>query len=235
MIDLGSAEGRIISAAMRLAAEKPWHEVTLRQIAEAAGLNLAQLSESFSSKGDILAGFVRLVDKEVLANAPALIEGESPRDGLFEVIMARFDALGPHKPALRSIAGSGEVELSLIRPVFLSQGWMLQAAGIDSEGPAGALRTAGLASAYASAFRTWLEDDDPGLARTMAVLDRRLRGGESVMLGFEGALGVARRLKGMLRSGLARRRERSHSRAGEDEPVREADGSSDTPGPAPSA
>lgn len=235
MIDLGSDEGRFIAAALRLAAEKPWQDVSLRQIAEAAGLNLAQLSETFSSKGDILAGFVRLVDKEVLAAAPAPQEGESHRDGLFEVIMARFDALAPYKSALRSIAGSGEVELSLIRPVFLSQGWMLQAAGIDSEGPAGALRTAGLASAYASAFRTWLKDDDPGLARTMAVLDRKLRNGESVMLGLDSALGVARRLKHMLRSGISTAGSRSGSRAEDEQPVGGAGAGPSEPGPPPSA
>ena len=29
--------------------------------------------------------------------------------------------------------------------------------------------------------RTWLKDDDPGLARTMAALDRRLRRGEQTL------------------------------------------------------
>lgn len=221
MIDMGSAEGRVIAAALRIAAEKPWQDVSLRQIGEAAGMNLAELSESFSSKSDVLRAFVRHVDKEVLAKAPAPQEGESQRDALFEVIMARFDVLEPYKSALRSIAGSGEIEIAMIRPLLSSQAWMLQAAGIDSDGPAGAMRTAGVASAYASVFRTWLEDDDPGLARTMAVLDRKLRNGESVMSGLDGALSVARRLKDVLRSGL-----RSTSR-------RETPESGGTAGPEP--
>ena len=40
------------------------------------------------------------------------------------------------------------------------------------------MRVAGLGMIYASVFGIWLEDDDPGLARTMAALDRRLRRGE---------------------------------------------------------
>ena len=38
---------------------------------------------------------------------------------------------------------------------------------------------------YASVFGVWLEDDDPGLARTMAALDRRLRRGERTLRGVE--------------------------------------------------
>ena len=57
----------------------------------------------------------------------------------------------------------------------------LRAAGISAEGLEGQVRAAGLAAVYASVFRTWLSDDDPGLARTMAALDRRLRRGERTL------------------------------------------------------
>ena len=58
---------------------------------------------------------------------------------------------------------------------------MLHTAGLGTEGVIGAARVAGLASVYACVFRTWLEDDEPGLARTMAALDRRLRRGEQAL------------------------------------------------------
>ncbi len=201
MLDMGTSEGRIISAALRLAAERPWNEISLRDIAEAAGMNLAGLSDYYHSKSEILAGFVKQVDREVLSKAPAPQPGESQRDALFEVIMARFDVLAPYKSALNSIISSGETELPMIPTLLSSQAWMLQAAGIDSDGPAGGLRTAGLASVYASVVRTWLEDDDPGLARTMAALDRKLRRGESAMSVLDDVLGAARRVKDVLRSG----------------------------------
>ncbi len=200
MLDMGTSEGRIISAALRLAAERPWNEISLREIAEAAGMNLAGLSDTYSSKAEILTAFVKQVDREVLSNAPAPQPDESQRDALFEVIMARLDILAPYKSALSSIVKSGETELPMIRTLFSSQAWMLQAANIDSDGPIGGLRTAGLASVYASVLRTWLEDDDPGLARTMAALDRKLRRGESAMSGLDDALGAARRMKNTLRT-----------------------------------
>jgi hypothetical protein len=54
---------------------------------------------------------------------------------------------------------------------------MLSAADISAAGPKGILRGQGLALLYASVLRTWLDDDDPGLARTMAALDRALSRG----------------------------------------------------------
>ena len=69
---------------------------------------------------------------------------------------------------------------------------MLHAAGIGTDGVEGGLKVAGLASVYASVFRTWLDDDDPGLARTMAALDRRLRRGERTYARIEDGLELRR-------------------------------------------
>lgn len=178
VIDRTSSKGRFVVAALDLAAERPWSDVSLRDIAERAGSNLVELRREFASKGDILAAFTRAIDDAVLAAAPARQSSQPARDVLFDVVMARFDALAPYRKALRSIVHSGAFDVRHACGMMASQRWMLSAAGIDSSGPGGAVRAAGLGAVYASAFRTWLDDDDPGLARTMAVLDRRLRRGE---------------------------------------------------------
>ncbi len=193
MLDLTTEQGRFISAALALAAERPWPDITLSDIAERAGSSLVALKAHFSSKGEILGAFVRLVDDEVLGRAPRRTEGQSARDTLFEVIMSRFDVLEPYKAALKSIAAGGLPELSQIGPVIASQRWMLEAAGIGSAGLDGGVRTAGLASVYASVFRIWLDDTEAGLARTMAALDRRLRRGERTLRQVESTVkGVGR-------------------------------------------
>lgn len=178
VIDQTTARGRIIAAALALAADRAWADVSLRDIAERAGSNLVDLRREFAGKGDILAAFTRAVDDSVLASAPARLPSQTPRDALFDVVMARFDALAPYRAALRSIVRSGVPDLSHARGLLASQGWMLAAAGITTDGPAGAAKAAGLASIYGTVLRTWLDDDDAGLARTMAVLDRRLRRAE---------------------------------------------------------
>ena len=187
MLDTNTTNGRIIDAALKAAAAAPWSDVTLPDIAKSAGVSLVELRRAFGSKGEILAAFVRAVDDEVLARSPLRTSNstESARDALFEVIMARLDVLAPYKPALKSINASWNTDRALLAALANSQTWMLHAAGIPADGIGGGVRSAGLGAVYASAFRTWLQDDDPGLARTMASLDRRLRRGERALNSLE--------------------------------------------------
>jgi AcrR family transcriptional regulator len=178
MIDQGTPKGRILAAALACASKKSWADVTLLDIAEAADLPLLDLRGQFNTKDGIVAGLLRATDDEVLKRAPKRVEGQEPRDVLFDIIMTRFDVLGPHKAALKSIHASGPADFALAGPFLSSMHWMLQAAGIGTDGVGGGLRVSGLAMVYASVFRVWLDDDDAGLARTMAALDRRLRRGE---------------------------------------------------------
>lgn len=181
MIDTTTPKGRILAAALDLAAERPWRDISLAEIAEKAEITLVDLKACFDSKAEMLVAFSGLVDDEMLRRAPRRAPDQSARDALFEVIMSRFDALGPYRAALKSIAGSGFADITHLRAVMNAQHWMLAAAGVNAEGPAGVARAAGLATVYASVFRTWLDDEDPGFARTMAALDRRLRRGESAL------------------------------------------------------
>jgi ubiquinone biosynthesis protein COQ9 len=225
MLDVTKPRDRLIEAALRMAAERPWGDVTLAEIAAAAGLGLADVRGHVASKSEIVAAFMRAVDDEVLRKS-ALRPAEPARDRLFDVIMLRFDTLQPWRPALKSIAAAGLTDVSLARPYLASQHWMLQAAGIGTDGAGGSMRVAGLASVYASTFQTWLADDDAGMAKTMASLDRRLRRGESAVSAVEdtcnGAMRIVRDLPGVLGS-VFKRRPGATTDKPKDEP---------TPGPA---
>lgn len=213
MLDLTTDTGRIVSTALGLAAEKPWAKVTLAEIAARAGTTLVALKQDFSSKGDILSTFARRVDDEVLRRTPQRAAEQSSRDALFEVLMSRFDVLDPYKPALRSIARSGALELQVVGQALCSQRWMLEAAGINSGGIPGAVRTLGLAGIYASVARAWLDDDDPGQAKTMAVLDRRLRNGQRTLESLSGVGSTACRAGSSLLNALGRLRARPSPQA----------------------
>jgi ubiquinone biosynthesis protein COQ9 len=188
MLDQLTIKGRLVAAAMKLAAERPWREVTLAAIAETAGVSLVDVRNAFDTKGEVLAAFVRMVDDAVLARAPQRSGTQPVRDALFEVIMSRFDVLSNYKPALKSIAAAWPMDAALVRALGQSQAWMLRAAGIRSEGIEGQVRATGLGAVYASVYRTWLSDEDPGLAKTMAALDRRLRRGESTLQSIDNAV-----------------------------------------------
>jgi AcrR family transcriptional regulator len=185
MLDPAIPRNALIAAALRLASERPWADVTLADIADAAGTTLPGLKKDFGSKGEIIAAFIGAVDDEMLARAPKRTPDQPVRDTLFEVIMCRFDVLAPYRPALRSIVDSRLPDPAQVRPLLESQRWMLEAAGVNTAGVEGGVKVAGLATVYGSVFRVWLADEDPGKARTMAALDRRLRRGERTLTRIE--------------------------------------------------
>ncbi|MGH7075226.1 MAG: TetR/AcrR family transcriptional regulator [Stellaceae bacterium] len=175
---------RLIEAAFELAVRQRWRHTGMDEIAQAAKLPLGEAYAQFRTKPCLLAGFTRRIDEAVLAGGEP--EG-TPRDRLFELLMRRFDALKPHRAALKAIMRDsiGEPTALFGVPVMLnSMAWMLEAAGISAEGWRGRARILALAAAYGTVFRTFLDDDSEDLSRTMAALDRRLdirpfrRGGE---------------------------------------------------------
>jgi ubiquinone biosynthesis protein COQ9 len=203
MIDQSTTRGRIIHAALQAAAVKPWNDVAMLDIAEVAGVSLIEIKKEFPSKAAILMGFSRAIDDQVLAGIGKRQPGTPPRDALFEVLMSRFDAMQPYRAGLRSIVGAGLPDMAMMQRLFSAQAWMLNAAGVPLNGAAGTIRVFGLTSVYAAVFRTWLDDDDTGQARTMAALDRRLRRGESTLATFDSVCGS---LNGVVEMLTGRRR-----------------------------
>jgi AcrR family transcriptional regulator len=175
----------VIEATMRLAADRPWNDIELADIAREAGVSLADLRDLFPSKGAILGGFSRMIDRKVLEGPGEDLAGEPARERVFDVMMRRLDAMTPYKAALRRIARAlrfDALSLAALNQAGLnSQRYMLAAAGISTEGPLGLLKVQGAVVVFANTMETWLEDDDPVLARTMARLDRELRRGERVL------------------------------------------------------
>src|SRR5580700_963990 len=172
---------KIIAAVMALLAEQPIEKIGFGAIAGRASLTLADCRAEFGSVLAVLAAHIKEIDRRVLAGGDADTAQEPPRERLFDVMMRRFEALGPHKAAVRSLTRSAActpgLAFALNALTVRSMQWMLTAADIGAAGPKGMVRAQGLALLYASVLRTWLDDDDPGLARTMAALDRGLARG----------------------------------------------------------
>jgi AcrR family transcriptional regulator len=186
---------KIIDALMALAAERDWDEISLADVADRAGLSLAQFRDFFPSKGAVLGGFSRRIDKIVLEGGEKLTsesaKDQSPKDRLFDVLMRRFDAMSPYKAALANIndwAMRDPLALPALNQLALnSLRFMLEAAGLNSEGPLGTLKLQGLALSWTRVFHVWLADDSADGAKTMAALDKELARGEELVERVEGA------------------------------------------------
>jgi len=178
----GSTRDKIIDAFLGLLAEKSFERIDFADIAGRAGVSLAELRGEFGSSFAILAAHIKDIDRAVLEGIDAGMAEEPPREQLFDVLMRRLELLAPHKEAVRSLmrstARNPGLALALNSLAVRSQQWMLTAANISAAGPLGHVRAQGLALLFANVLRTWIDDDEPGLARTLAALDRALDSGQ---------------------------------------------------------
>jgi AcrR family transcriptional regulator len=169
---------KAVDALLALLSERSFEQIGLAEVAGRAGLKLSQLRAEFGSTLAIFAGHMKDIDRVVLAGGDTDMAEEPVRERLFDVLMRRLEALAPYKEAVRSIMHSARRNpglcLALNAMAIRSQRWMLEAAGIGAAGPRGALRAQGAALMFARVLAVWVDDDEPGLDRTMAALDRGL-------------------------------------------------------------
>ncbi len=172
-------ETRLIDAMLALVAREGWPSVTLPAIADGAGAKLSELYPAWRSRMAVLVAFMRRIDREVIETDFAFAPEDTVRDRLFEVLMRRFDALQPHREAVRRIrAGAARdpaASAAMMRQLGCSMAWMLEAAGLSSDGIAGKLKIAGLSGLWLRCMAVWVEDDSKDMSRTMAELDRGLK------------------------------------------------------------
>jgi AcrR family transcriptional regulator len=174
------ANDAALDAFIKLIAEKGFADVALRDVAEAAGLGLAELYKAYPDKVALVAAFMAKIDAEVLAGTPSRSDPEeTARDRLFDAMMRRYDALRPYREALGAIrrAGTRDPMLALAMGPALrrSMAAMLEAASVPSEGLTGALRQNGLLAIHYAVSRVYDKDETTDLSKTMAALDSRLK------------------------------------------------------------
>jgi AcrR family transcriptional regulator len=199
----------IIEALMELAGERTWEDITISDVAMRANLSLADFRDQFPSKGAVLAAFARKIDRRVLDGPTDDLVGEPAKERLFDVLMRRLDALAPYKLGLEGIfdwiARAPLAAAAVNRLEVNSMRFMLEAAGIESEGAVGALKIQGLVLLWARVLRVWFHDDEPDLSRTMALLDKELTRGSKIVSRAEDVNRLASPLFSLVRAVLDRR------------------------------
>ncbi|TAD86893.1 MAG: hypothetical protein EAZ99_19295 [Alphaproteobacteria bacterium] len=159
-----------------------WRGLSGPALAARSGLPLVEVYRLAPTRAALICRLINRTDRLVLAGTdPA--DSSPPRDRLFDVMMRRFDALAPMKPALQALAAKPDpIALAALAAALpLSLGWMLDAARIDRRGPLGLARIAALGRAYAKSAKVWLTDDQPDLPKTMAALDSALKAAGSLL------------------------------------------------------
>jgi AcrR family transcriptional regulator len=174
----------LLEAAFALIARVGWRDFSLAALAREEGVALARVYDEFQSRDGVLRALGARLDRAMLAIPAEELEGLAPRERIFELVMRRFDALAPFKPALRAMGRDAVMDpAALLRAIMnldRSAAWLLEASGAGLKGLAERLARAVLIAIYARVFTVWLDDDTPDLARTLAELDKRLQQAELV-------------------------------------------------------
>ena len=165
-------------AALSLAADRPWSEISLRDIAVASGLTFAELYAKAPGKTALLQRIADRFDRAALATAE-LEPAAEVHDRLFECVMARLEAMEPHRAALVAI-GRAEGLTALGPRLPRTSRALLEAAGIDTGGLKGAARMAALTAVWLRILLVW-RDDEGALNRTMAEIDKQLKAMRSAL------------------------------------------------------
>ena len=158
---------RAADAALALAADKAWPNVSLRDIAAKAEVPFPDLYAAASSKADVLSHLSCRFDRAALGvDYP---ESSAAHDRLFDAAMARLEAMEPHRAALIAIA-KAEGPLIVLARLPRTARAILEAAGVEATAP----RLAAMTAVWARVVQVW-RDDEGALNRTMAELDKRLK------------------------------------------------------------
>src|SRR5579872_2737761 len=122
---------KAIEALMSLLADHSFEQIGLAEVAGQAEIKLSQLRAEFGSTLAILGAHIKDVDRAVLEGGADDMAEEPARERLFDVLMRRLEALGPHKEAVRSIMRSARrnpgLAFALNAMAVRSQHWMLEA------------------------------------------------------------------------------------------------------------
>ena len=174
-MDQEQFDARLIQAAMARAEAVGWRGVAVAEAARAADLPLDEARMRFPVRGMVLLRLGMLADRAALVDDGS---AGSVRERLFDLLMRRIDVLQQYRGGVRAVLRALPLDpllaLMLANATAVSMDWVAQAAGVETTGLMGRVRTGGLVAVWLQTVRAWEGDDSADLSTTMAALDKAL-------------------------------------------------------------
>ena len=168
----------LIDTTLSLAGELGWPSVTLLLIGKTANVPLSEVSAIFPSKWDILEAFRGRTDLFITTRKNPNLSGQSAKDRLFDILMARIEIIEPWKAGIGSIARHAVAQpitgIRLFTSLNKSMECMIEHVNAKIQGPGKLIQSRGLTLIYLLVLRRWIRDHSSDLGPTMAELNERL-------------------------------------------------------------
>ncbi|MFN7113344.1 MAG: TetR/AcrR family transcriptional regulator [Alphaproteobacteria bacterium] len=166
----------IVRAAMTVAGRDGWSAATLSNIAREAQLKPAEIELLYADIWEILADALDDIEDRTEAEVKDYL-GDSWRDNLLEILMARFDFAQDFRPALIALpafaARHPRHSRRFAPRLYDTMERMLYLARLPQE-RISPLAIAAFALIYLSLVERWSKDETADLSPTMAAIDKRL-------------------------------------------------------------
>lgn len=164
----------ILDTALHLALHQGWQDFSLRALAEARGLSLAELARHFRSKDDMAEALFDRADAAMLGLPPD--EDEALAERLLIRLMAWLYYLAPYRPLVRDMLayklepGHFHLQAHGITRISRTVQWLMSAADWQPAGVARPVGEAALTALYLAAVAAFLVDDSERLAHTRSLI-----------------------------------------------------------------
>ena len=162
-----------------------WRDFSCAEVATEAGIEIKLAFVEFPSRYAYVTELIRRIDEAMLDAYDKDMGDETARDRLFDVMMARFDAMQDYRNLIIALTKSTRqdpiLSLHLMTLSRLTTDRFMDISRISPVGIRGIVRSKGALAAYARTFAVWLKDESEDLAKTMASLDKFLKRGEQAL------------------------------------------------------
>ncbi|NHI01094.1 TetR/AcrR family transcriptional regulator [Oceanimonas sp. MB9] len=174
MTHLSIERDAILDTALHLALHRGWHGFSLRELAEARELTLAELSRHFRSRDSLAEALFDRAD-DALLSLP-MDPQEPMRERLLTGIMVWLDYLAPYRPLVKEMLGyklePGHVHLQAhgITRISRTVQWLLEAADWQATGLRRSAAEVTLTAIYLTAVASFVVDAGDNLNTTRTLV-----------------------------------------------------------------
>ena len=187
----GGAE-RILEAALGLAEQRRWYDLSLADVACAASVTVAEVHRHYRDLDAVADAWFASARDAMAAPEGRRFHQIEPRERIRILFERWFDALAPRRRVTRDIlrARMHPPHPHHWVPMVFHLSRLIQLvrdmAGLRATGRRRQVEEAGLTLLFLAALRVWCRDESADQARTRRFLDRRLGAADRIMAGLYG-------------------------------------------------
>ena len=181
MVKRTDIKQRILDSALKLAEERSWEEIHLRDIATDLDISLSEIQQNFRQKDDLVEAWFDRADQSMLQLSQEELSELKLADRLHLIIFTWLDTLATHKTITREMLWYKleplhiHLQIQGLLRISRTVQWVQELAGLEAQYTKRIAQEIGLTSVYICTFLYWLQDSSNKQKRTREFLDRKLK------------------------------------------------------------